>query len=69
MSISRQDYDQKPLAIQHGALLLWGTLILSHREGYTLRQLYSFNNFLAQVCFGADQREVVCICTFPVGVL
>lgn len=65
MAISRQEYDQKPLAIQHGALLLWGTLVFSHYEGHTFRQLYSFSNFLAQVCFGVDRQKVTCICTFP----
>lgn len=64
MSISRQDYDQKPLAIQHEALLLWGTLVFSHWEGNVFQQLYSFSNFLAEVYFSADQQKVMYICTF-----
>ena len=64
MSISRRDYDLKPLAIRHGALLLWGKLIVSQWEGNMFRQLYSLNGFLAQVCFDAHQQKVTCICTF-----
>ena len=66
MIISQQDYDQKPLAIRHGALLLWGTLADSYWTGKTFRQLYHFGGFIAQVCYSSDQQKVDCICTFSV---
>ena len=62
MKISRLDYDQKPLAIRHGALLLWGTPLSSHSDGNLFCQLYRFNDFLALIC--KDNQRVTCICTF-----
>ncbi len=64
MIISRQDYDQQPLAIKHGALLLWGELLDNYKEGDMDRNLYRFNNFLAQICYDMNQQRITCICTF-----
>lgn len=63
MTISQYEYDQKPLAIRHGALLLWGKLLTSDENKSALRQLYKFNDFIAQVCYDGNQQRVTCIYT------
>ena len=64
MIISQVDYDQKPLAIRHGALLLWGTLVDTFRQGNIACQLYHFRDFFAMV-YQTPQRQVIHIATFP----
>lgn len=65
MTISRQEYDQQPLAIRHGALLLWGKLMSSQWEGNIFHQLYRFNDFWVETCYDADQQRVTWINSFP----
>ncbi|NEU68157.1 hypothetical protein [Spirosoma agri] len=64
MIISRQDYNKKPLAIQQGALLLWGKLLMNYREGDFLCQLYSLNNFFVQSYSSLNPQKIVKIYTF-----
>ncbi|QJW89652.1 hypothetical protein HNV11_09790 [Spirosoma taeanense] len=64
MKISRQDYDRQPFAIRAGALLLWGTpLIGRFRDGH-YQQLYSFNNFYAEMYYEEESQQLTSISTF-----
>ncbi len=67
MIISQQDYNQKPLAIQHGALLLWGTLTGIYWKGNDVCQVYQLNDFVALVYCGMDQQSVSHIATFSIS--
>lgn len=64
MEINRQQYDKLPFAIRTGALILWGTQLVSYSRLGFYRQLYSFNGFFAEMCFDEQQECLACICTF-----
>ena len=64
MDINRQEYDKLPFAIRAGALILWGTQLVSYSQSGVFRQLYSFNGFFAEMCFDEQQERLNCICTF-----
>lgn len=67
MIIAQQDYNQKPLAIQHGALLLWGTLAGMYWKEDDVCQVYQLHDFIALVYCGTDQQHVSHIATFSMG--
>lgn len=62
MEITRQEYDRLPFAIRQGALHLWGTPLSSYSRSGRTRQLYSFNDFFAEMCY--EQQQLVGIYTF-----
>lgn len=64
MEIDRQEYDKLPFAIRTGALILWGTQLVSYSRSGLFRQLYSFNGFFAEMCFDEQQEQLDCIYTF-----
>lgn len=54
MFIEQTKYDKLPLAIQVGALKLWGHKITSYESYNCPCDLYQFNDFFAEVCYGPD---------------
>lgn len=64
MTISRVCFDRQPLFIRQGALHLWGVPLAHRSDMCRNRQLYSFNNFFAEVCHDKNDGSLICICTF-----
>jgi hypothetical protein len=64
MKIDKQEYDQLPFAIRTGALILWGTQLVSYSRAGLFRQLYSFSGFFAEMCFDEHEERLDCIYTF-----
>jgi hypothetical protein len=64
MKVSRQEYDKLPFAVRTGALIMWGTQLVSYSKAGLFRQLYSFNGFFAEMCFDEYQEQLDNIHTF-----
>lgn len=64
MHITRDNFDQKPLFIRQGALRLWGTLLASRRDLCRVRELYSINDFYAELCYNVETGQPTCVCSF-----
>ncbi|SOD93114.1 hypothetical protein [Spirosoma fluviale] len=64
MIISRVCFDRQPLFIRQGALRLWGVPLAHRSDVCQNRQLYSFNNFFAEVCYDKNDGSLTCVCTF-----
>lgn len=62
MDIDRQDFDRLPFAIRQGALLLWGTELLTYSRFEKSQRLFSFSGFYAEMCF--EGQQLVGISTF-----
>ncbi len=63
MKISRQHFDKLPFAIRTGALVLWGVKLASYSRSGRFCQLYSFNDFFAEVIY--QEHKMAAVCTFP----
>ncbi|MFD2935497.1 hypothetical protein [Spirosoma flavum] len=64
MYISRDEYDRKPFLIRQGALRIWGLLLAKRVDLCRVRELYSFNNFFAELCYDKVTGKPMCICSF-----
>lgn len=64
MLISRDDYDQKPFLVRQGALQLWGVLLAKRVDFCRVRELYSFSDFFAEMCYDKVTGKPTCICSF-----
>lgn len=64
MTISRICFDRQPLFIRQGALRLWGVPLAHRTDVCRNRQLYSFNDFFAELCYDKNDGSLTCVCTF-----